>query len=55
MNLIFQTALLVFMFWSITQCYDPVEPLHYAAGFDPICVYCASEEVQDSGTGEAGI
>lgn len=28
------------------NCYDPVEPLYYAAGFDPICVYCASE-VQD--------
>jgi len=28
------------------NCYDPVEPLNYAAGFNPICVYCASE-VQD--------
>ena len=23
------------------NCYDPVEPLYYTAGFDPICVYCA--------------
>ena len=27
------------------NCYDPVEPLYYVAGFDPICVYCESEEV----------
>ena len=32
------------------NCYDPAEPLYYAAGFNPICVYCAGEEVQDSGT-----
>ena len=34
------------------NCYDSVEPLYYVAGFDPICVYCASEEVQDSSTSE---
>lgn len=33
------------------NCYDPVEPLYYAAGFDPICVYCASE-MEDLGTSE---
>ena len=33
------------------NCYDPVEPLYHTAGFDPICVYCASE-VQDSGASE---
>ena len=31
-------------------CYDPVEPLYYVAGFDPICVYCASEELRESST-----
>ena len=35
------------------NCYDPVEPLYYVAGFDPICVYCGSEEVQDSSTSES--
>ena len=34
------------------NCYDPAEPLYCAAGFNPICVYCAGEEVQASGTSE---
>ena len=35
------------------NCYDPVEPLYYVAGFDPICVYCGCEEVQDSSTSKS--
>lgn len=38
---------------SCFGCYDPVEPLYYLAGFDPICVYCGCEEVQDSSTSES--
>lgn len=26
-------------------CNEPIEKLYYAANFDDICVYCASEEV----------
>ena len=26
----------------VHSCYDPIEKLYYSAGFDPICVYCAS-------------
>lgn len=35
------------------NCYDPVEPLYYVAGFDPICAYCGCEEVQDLSTSES--
>ena len=27
------------------SCGDPVEKLYYSAGYNPICYYCASEEV----------
>ena len=26
----------------VHSSYDPIEKLYYSAGFDPICVYCAS-------------
>ena len=30
------------------QCGDPMEKLYYSAGYDPVCYYCASENVDDS-------
>lgn len=29
------------------NCFDPVEKLYYSAGFDPICIYCVTEDVED--------
>ena len=29
-------------------CYDMVEKLYYSCGYDPICIYCSSEDVEDS-------
>lgn len=26
------------------QCYDPVEKLYYSRNYDPICIYCCSED-----------
>ena len=46
-NLIFQRCVHVLEH----NYYDPIEPLYYVAGYDPICVYCASE-VEDAGTTE---
>jgi len=30
-------------------CADSIEKLYYSCGFEPICVHCASEEVEDTG------
>ena len=30
------------------SCAECIEELHYSCGFEPICVYCGSEEVKDS-------
>lgn len=30
------------------SCSDPVEKLYYSAGYAPICIYCAEEDVEDS-------
>ena len=29
------------------NCFDPIEKLYYSAGFEPICIYCAAEDVED--------
>lgn len=29
-------------------CYDIVEKLYYSCGYEPICIYCSSENVQDT-------
>ncbi len=29
------------------NCHDAVEKLYYSAGFEPICIYCAAENVDD--------
>ena len=29
-------------------CGDPVEKLYYSAGYDPICLYCSSEDLDQS-------
>ena len=29
------------------NCSDPIEKLYYSAGYDPICYYCASEEITE--------
>ena len=29
------------------NCFDPVEKLYYSAGFEPICIYCAAEGVEE--------
>ena len=28
------------------SCYDPIECLHYSAGYPPICVYCGEEQTE---------
>ena len=30
------------------SCYDMVEKLYYSCGYEPICIYCSSEDVEDS-------
>ena len=30
------------------SCADSIEKLYYSCGFEPICVHCASEDVEDS-------
>ena len=32
------------------NCADSIEKLYYSCGFEPICVHCASEEVEDTAT-----
>ena len=27
--------------------FDTIEKLYYSAGFEPICIYCAAEDVED--------
>lgn len=29
------------------NCFEPTEKLHYSAGFEPICIYCAEENTED--------
>ena len=29
------------------NCFDPIEKLYYSAGLEPICIYCAAEDVED--------
>ena len=28
-------------------CFEPIEKLYYSAGFEPVCIYCAEEGVED--------
>ena len=30
------------------NCADPIEKLYYSAGYDPICIYCATDVTADS-------
>jgi len=30
----------------VHNCHDPVEKLYYSADFQPICIYCSSEEIE---------
>ena len=35
------------------SCADSIEKLYYSCGFEPICVHCASEEVEDTGDSDS--
>ena len=36
------------VFVKYHSCANSIEKLYYSCGFEPICIYCASEEVKDS-------
>ena len=29
------------------NCFEPIEKLYFSAGFEPICIFCAEEDVED--------
>ena len=33
------------------NCYEPIEKQYYSAGYEPICVYCASTDKLKTNTG----
>ena len=35
------------VFVKAHNCFDPLEKLYYSAGFEPICIYFAAEDVED--------